>query len=515
MESGRYLAIKARDARFDGRFFFGVTSTGVYCRPVCRVRTPRQENCRFFNLATQAEAAGFRPCLRCRPELAPAGSAASNTLPWSTQDASTILARQAAQLLDNAPNWSTEPLRLAHVAERLGVSERHMRRIFEAHWGVSPLQYLQTRRLLSAKQLLTDTRLPVAQVALLSGYGSVRRFNTVFAQQYHLQPSGLRKAITRPATVDTSSITLHLAYRPPYNVAAMLEFFHARSIAGMEAVDLPTQTISRTLAVHSGGQRYTGWVQMRFVPGQCVVQLRLSDSLAPALPLVLTLCKNLLDLDADPEAIDPVLATAFPHTEGMRVPGTVDGFELAVRAIVGQQVTVRAAHTVLTRLVQQLGEPIAVPLNVGNADKPLQWLFPSAQTLAHADPDTLGTLGLVRQRQQAIAALAQAVLDDRVELHPGVDVAGAVATLQGLPGIGDWTAQYIAMRALRWPDAFPAGDVALQKALGLRDTKNPAKAAEEASQAWRPWRSYAVLRAWGAANTLPSASASRPLHATK
>ena len=496
-DQGHYLALKARDARFDGHFFTGVVTTGIYCRPVCKVRTPRQANCRFFALAAQAEAAGFRPCMRCRPELAPSATTTpfDTALPWSVQDASSILARQAARLLDAAQTTPDGAISISQIAQRLGVSDRHLRRIFEAQWGVSPLQYLQTRRLLSAKQLLTDTRLPVTQIAALSGYASVRRFNAVFMEHYRMQPTALRKAVLAPRATQSKdlaaqAIVLKAAYRPPYDVPAMLAFFAARSLSGVEVVDLAAQSLSRTADVQHGAQRYSGWVQAQFVPERCEVLLRICESLADVLPTVLVLLKDLLDLDADPQAIHAVLGASFPHGAGARVPGTVDGFELAVRAILGQQVTVRAACTLASRLVQRFGAPITTPF------APLTRLFPSAHTLAAASGDDLGALGIVRQRQQAITALAQAVAAGDLHLRPGADVPATLNALQALPGIGAWTAHYIAMRALRWPDAFPAGDVALHKALGVQAAKHPAKEAELASLAWRPWRSYAVLRAW-------------------
>lgn len=493
-----YLALKARDARFDGHFFTGVTSTGIYCRPVCRVRTPRRENCQFFSLAAQAELAGFRPCLRCRPELAPAqGVRPDAPRPWSTQDASHILARQAAQLLDEPAPWSDADggtPRIADLAARLGVSERHLRRIFEAQWGVTPLQYLQTRRLLMAKRLLTDTPLPVAQVAHLSGFASVRRFNASFAAHYRLQPRQLR--VQRDAVpvalgaAAAGTITLKAAYRPPYDVAAMLGFFATRQLDGMEAVDPQRLSLARTLAVVQGERLLSGWVRVQFVPARSAVEMHISPSLSDALPQVLARLRALLDLDADPLAINAALQADFPGMDGLRVPGCLDGFELGVRAILGQQITVKAARTLGARLVARLGDPLAEPV------AGLNRLFPSPQALARVDGAVLGALGIVRQRQRAIQALAQAVASGALRLSPGADVPSTLAALQALPGIGAWTAQYISMRALRWPDAFVAGDVALQKALGVRDAANPQRAAEEASQRWKPWRSYAVVRGW-------------------
>ncbi len=511
-DEGRYLAVLARDARFDGRFFTGVTSTGIYCRPVCAVRAPRRENCRFFALAAQAESAGFRPCLRCRPELAPQAQV------WSVQDASSILVQQAVRLLDAPDLWPTAApsqttqadsgATVARLAERLGVSDRHLRRIFEAALGVSPLQYLQTRRLLTAKQLLTDTRMPVTQVALASGFASVRRFNAAFAGHYGLNPTQLRRTGTAPpkAGAPDTGNTLRLAWRPPFDVPALLAFFERRQFHGVEWVLLPEATLRRTVRLPAActgmATETTGWFSARFDVARHQVLLQTSDSLYPVLPLVIRRVRAMLDLDADPAAINAVLHPHFRGGDGLRVPGAFDGFELAVRAVLGQQITVAAARTLGQRLVERLGEPIETPW------PELHRLFPTAATLAAADGDTLGQLGIVRQRQAAIVALARAVDSGDLALHAGADVATTTAALCALPGIGDWTAQYIAMRVLRWPDAFPAGDVALHKALGVQGQKNPARAATAASEAWRPWRSYAVLRAWaaGAPAAVPTAA---------
>jgi AraC family transcriptional regulator, regulatory protein of adaptative response / DNA-3-methyladenine glycosylase II len=511
-DEGRYLAVLARDARFDGHFFTGVTSTGIYCRPVCAVRTPRRENCRFFALAAQAENAGFRPCLRCRPELAP------KALVWSVQDASSILVQQAVRLLDAPDLWPAQPstsaqadsgATVARLAERLGVSDRHLRRIFEAALGVSPLQYLQTRRLLTAKQLLTDTRMPVTQVALASGFASVRRFNAAFAGHYGLNPTQLRRTGTaqrKTGAPDTGN-TLRLAWRPPFDVPALLAFFERRQFHGVEWVLMDELTLRRTVRLPAActgmAQETTGWFSARFDLARHQVLLQTSDSLYPVLPLVIRRVRAMLDLDADPAAINNVLHPHFPGGDSLRVPGAFDGFELAVRAVLGQQITVAAARTLGQRLVERLGEPTETPW------PGLNRLFPTAATLATAAGDVLGQMGIVRQRQTAIVALAQAVDNGTLALHAGADVASTTAALCALPGIGDWTAQYIAMRVLRWPDSFPAGDVALHKALGVQGQKNPARAAAAASEAWRPWRSYAVLRAWAAG---PPAVA--PLEAT-
>ena len=517
-DDARYLAVVAKDARFDGCFFTGVTSTGIYCRPVCRVRTPKRENCRFFHHAAQAEQAGFRPCLRCRPELAPhtplwtpTPGQALDSPAWSMQDASRILAAQAAQLLDHPHTWCETPPSVRQLARRLGVSDRHVRRIFEAHLGVSPLQYLQTQRLLCAKQLLTDTPLSVTEVAALSGFASLRRFNAAFAAHYALNPTQLRRqGPPRAGAVARQGIHVKLAYRPPYDVDAMLQFFATRQIPGVEDVALhatpahPHQSLRRTLSIRSGQTLHTGWLEARFSAAPNAVgrvDLYISESLRQVLPQVMARVRALLDLDAEPQAINAVLHADFPTGDGLRVPGTLDGFELAVRAVLGQQITVAAARTLAVRLVERFGTPVDTPF------ASLTRLFPSPEALAGASGDALGQLGIVKQRQAAIVALAQAVTHQGLSLHPGADLPSTLAALQALPGVGDWTAQYIAMRALRWPDAFPSGDVALHKALGVQDSKQPAKAAQTASRAWQPWRSYAVLRAWARLPAKASAAA--------
>jgi AraC family transcriptional regulator of adaptative response / DNA-3-methyladenine glycosylase II len=372
------------------------------------------------------------------------------------------------------------------VARRLGISDRHLRRIFEVQLGVSPLQYLQTRRLLNAKQLLADTQMPITEVALVSGFASVRRFNAAFTAHYGLSPSALR----REGSSQDASCIVRLGYRPPYDVAAMLEFFRTRAMVGIEEVG--EKHLARTLALDAQGQRWQGWIALDFDEANCQVLVQVSESLHGVLPLVIRRVRAALDLDAEPHAINARLHGSFPRGDGLRVPGSLSGYELAVRAVLGQQITVAAARTLAQRLVHRFGIPIETP-RAG-----LTHLFPSPEVLAAAEGDALGQIGIVRQRQAAIVAIARAVAEGRIALHPGADVPATIAALKELPGIGDWTAQYVAMRALRWPDAFPAGDVALHKALGVQEEKQPARAAEAASQAWKPWRSYAVVRAWSA-----------------
>jgi len=481
-----YLALQAKDARFDGRFFTGVTSTGIYCRPVCSVKTPQRKNCRFFAHAAQAESAGFRPCLRCRPELAP------HSVAWCIQDASYILAHQAALLLDEPESWTLETPSVEKLAERLGVSSRHLRRIFEAQFGVTPLQYLQTRRLLTAKQLLADTDMPVAQVAFVSGFASVRRFNAAFVQHYRLNPTQLRQHGAPQIGGGGGGIVLRLGYRPPYDVAAMLAFLARHCIDTIEFIanNAHQTSAGMTLGIEFGGKLHTGWLLVSFDEPRCQLVLRVSDSLMGALPVVIRRVRAMFDLDADPATINSALESSFPGGNERRVPGAIDGFRLAIEAVLGQQITVAAARTLGQRLVNQFGEVIDTPW------PRLSRLFPAPSVLAAASSDALGQMGIIRQRQAAIVGIAQLVAAKRLQLNASADVNATVALLKSLPGIGDWTAQYIAMRALRWPDAFPAGDVALQNAMGVRQSKNPARLAEQASLQWKPWRGYAVIRAW-------------------
>ena len=466
-----YLAFKARDARFDGRIFVGVTSTGVYCRPVCRVRTPRRENCRFFDTRAQAEAAAFRPCMKCRPEIAPG---------LSQMDSSRTLADTAARWIEHAVH-SGEGVALPTLAAKLGVTDRHLRRIFQATHGVAPHEYLTTQRLLLAKQLLTDTTQAVTQVALASGFDSLRRFNAAFAERYRFNPTQLRREGAAPS----SSMALRLAYRPPYDVQAVLGFFARREVRGVEQVE--GFTLRRTVGWLHRGTRVTGWISARFVPEKNEVHVDASASLTPVLGAVMQRVRQGLDLDADPALIDPAMSLLpVPLRPGTRLPGVMDGFEGAVRVILGQQVTVKAARTLVQRLVDRFGEPISTPYPA------LTHVFPHAQAIAAADPEVIGKLGIVRQRVKALQALAAAVADGSLLLHRGAPLEPTLDALRALPGVGEWTTQVIAMRALAWPDAWPASDIGLMNALGSRDPKHITALAEP----WRPWRAYAVMRLW-------------------
>ena len=487
-DAAAYHAFASHDARFDGRIFVGVTSTGVYCRPVCRVKTPQRRNCRFFPSAVRAEHAGFRPCLRCRPELAPG---------LALIDSPQNLAQHAARLIDEGVAQGRD-IALPDTAATLGISDRHLRRIFAETLGVSPIDYLSTRRLLLAKQLLTDTTLPVTEVAMACGFSSLRRFNAAFAERYRLSPTVLRRQ--RPAATDDAAdaLVVRLGYRPPYDVDGVLGFFRRRQIAGVESVE--AAGLRRTLAWTLQGRRHVGWLAGRFVPERHEFEVRVAPSLMPALGAILQRIRQAMDLDADPSLIDPVLAGLDGRLAGTRVPGGLVGFEIAARAILGQQVTVSAARTLTTRLVEALGEPIETPW------PDLDRLFPSAQAVADADPSVIGRLGIVRQRVAALQAVAREVSGGRLNLVRGAPLEPTLQALRALPGIGEWTAQLIALRALAWPDAFPAADIGVLNALGTRDPRQ----AERVAEAWRPWRAYAVMALWNRLERASPPSKSTP-----
>ena len=488
-----YQAILARDARFDGRLFVGVTSTRVYCRPICRVRTPMKKNCRFFASAAQAEAAAFRPCLKCRPEIAPGPG-----LPWTVMDASRTLARQAALGLEAALDEETADgaaPSVSALAARLGVSERHLRRIFIAEHGVTPLQYVQTRRLLLAKQLLTDTRLPVAQVALTSGFRSLRRFNAAFVASYRMNPARLRRAAAE-ADADSDAardptISVTLGYRAPYDTGALLRFLAQRAIPGIESVD--GLTIRRSVRAGCFGAQ-CGWLAATFKPEAARVQIAFAPALAPASARLVAAARRWLDLDAAPDSIDAALAE-LPGAPGLRLPASLDAFELAVRAVLGQQVTVAGARTLARRLVVTFGTPLATPWS--DIDR----AFPSPEALAAAPIERIAELGIIRTRAAAIQGLASAWPSLGSLLQPRSDPEALIARLVARPGIGRWTAHYIAMRALGWPDAFLPDDVAALKAMRALFGPLTARAAAARAQAWQPWRAYAVLRLWNTLGT--------------
>jgi AraC family transcriptional regulator of adaptative response / DNA-3-methyladenine glycosylase II len=465
-----YRALVARDARFDGRFFVGVSSTRIYCRPVCAVRVPRRENCRFFASAAAAEVGGYRPCLRCRPELAPGNAGI---------DAGARLAQAAASLIENG---ALDEGGVEALAARVGVTSRHLRRIFDTEFGVSPVEYAQTQRLLLAKRLLTDTPLPMTDVALASGFASVRRFNALFSARYRMAPSRLRGDAADGAR--PGPLAFELAYRPPYDWDSMLAFLGARAIAGVEEVD--GAAYRRTLALAGRAGVRAGWIEVRRAPRRNALAVALSPSLAQAVPAVLARVKHAFDLGCDPATVGATLGPLAADRPGLRLPGAFDGFELAARAVVGQQVSVRAARTVLGRIAAAFGEPLEA--SVGS----LVRSFPAAARIAASPPAELARLGMTGARAATLVALATALARGRLALEPGGDVDATIRALTALPGVGAWTAHYIAMRALGWPDAFLADDLIVRRALG---NPRPAQALAR-SEAWRPWRAYAVLHLW-------------------
>ncbi len=468
-----YEALCSRDARFDGRFFVGVRTTGIYCRVVCPAKTPHRQNCTFYPSAAAAERAGYRPCLRCRPELAP-----GNAYLVSVSD---LAARAASRIEDGA----LSDARVRDLAAELGIGERHLRRVVERELGVTPLELAQTRRLLLAKRLLTDTTLPVIEVAYASGFASVRRFNALFKERYRLNPTALRK--TRAHAVTHRPLVCDLAYRPPLDWPALLAFLEARAIPGVERVD--GDRYLRTVAVG----KHRGWIAVAPAPGRDMLRVEVAATLAPALPQVMAAVKRLFDLLAEPRAIADHLGPLAAAHPGLRVPGAFDGFEVAVRAILGQQVSVKAAGTLAGRLAAALGEPILTPYPA------LRLISPAAERIAATPPEQIGALGIFGHRAEAIVALAQAVVARSIVLEPRADPAATMAAVRALPGVGEWTAQYIAMRALSWPDAFPHGDLGLRKALGAGSPGGVLAAAEP----WRPWRAYAAIHLWKSLEVAP------------
>ncbi len=484
-----YRAISTRDARFDGRLFVGVKTTGIYCRPICPARTPKFENVSFYPSAAAAQQAGFRPCLRCRPETSPELAfwrGTSNTV-------SRALALIEAGGLDGAD--------VETLADRLGIGARQLRRLFLKHVGASPIAVAQTRRVLLAKQLIHETTLPMAQVALASGFGSIRRFNETFQLLFGRAPASLRRIRERGRERGgdaAGALSVRLAYRPPYDWDAMLVFLAARAIPGVETVT--DHVYRRSIAI--GDASGVLWV----APAdkhRVNVTVRFPDM--AALPDIIARVRRVFDLAADPEPIgahlsqDPVLAPLVAARPGLRVPGAWDGFELALRAIFGQQITVPAATRLLGALVEAHGAPLPKELR-GNG---LTHVFPSPARLARYDLD----IGVPRARLQAVTSLATALLDDPAIFSPGASLEDAIAKLRALPGMGEWTAQYIAMRELREPDAFPAADIGLMRAMATPDGLRPTSAELlRRAERWRPWRAYAALHLWASAVHHPIAT---------
>ena len=507
-----YRAVVARDARFDGRFFTAVTSTGIYCRPICPARTPARGNLRFFAHAGAAEAAGFRACRRCRPEASPGSP------DWNTR---ADLAARAVRLISSG---YVDSRGISGLAARLGVSERHLHRLLVAELGAGPLALARTARLQTARRLLAETDMPITDIAFASGFTSVRQFNATVLESAHATPSQLRAGARRTATPRTGPggpgggpggavdgpgtwLALRLACREPFASAGLLDFLRARAIPGVEQVT--ADRYARTVRTAAGA----GLIELIPQPGQGHTVLRVQLDSLTGLGQVVYCARRLLDADADPVPIgaalaaDPVIGPLVRARPGLRVPGAYDGFELAVRAVLGQQVSVAAARTFagrLARLARGDGppeppdrrpaprQPLArSPETPGRGFVPgqageLSALFPGAAELAGAD---LSGLGLTTGRQRTLRALAQAVASGRLNLDPGADPAETAARLAELPGIGPWTISYILMRSGD-PDAFPATD------LGVRRAMAGLGAPPGHSAHWRPWRAYAAMHLW-------------------
>lgn len=475
-----YSAFKRKNPNFDGRFFVGVSSTGIYCRPVCKARQPKPENCTFYKTAAEAEQAGFRPCLLCRPELAP-GSAPI--------DARSSFAYRAARLMEE--NCANEE-NIEQIAARLGCSDRHLRRAFADEFNVSPIRYLQTCRLLLAKNLLTSTNLSVIDVAMAAGFGSLRRFNDLFQKRYKMAPTNLRRQTANPAA-QKSSVTVALGYRPPYQWQAMLDFLMPRAIPGVETVK-GGEYLRTASFVTQSGRRLSGSLIIANKPLNNTLSVTLDTALLPMLPQVLARVRCLFDLYCDPDAVYQTLKSMNEIKDGLclpgaRLPGSFDIFEMAIRAVLGQQITVKAARTLAGRLAEKFGAPIQTETSA------LTHTFPRPEdfiALPGAIENHLGPLGITGIRARAILELAKVFKNKDINFSFSAEPEPEMKKLIQIPGIGPWTAQYIVMRAMSWPDVFLETDIGIKKALAPRAPKEMLALAEN----WRPWRSYAVINLW-------------------
>jgi len=478
-----YRALVSRDARFDGRFFATVHSTGIYCRPICPAPKPKRRNVDFVPSAAAAEARGFRACLRCRPDAAPGSP------DWVGSSA--LLGRALRRIHDGALDGS---LGGAHgggsveaLAGGLGISARHLTRLFQAELGATPLEVARTLRAHNAWRLIEASDLPMTEVAFAAGYGSVRSFNAEVRARFGATPLELRRRRGRGATTGGDGLRLRLAYRPPFSWRATLEHLALRAVSGLEHVE--GETYSR--AIRQEGHR--GRIEVSRAEEADALWLRVELPVTRGLAGLVERARDLFDLRADPERIASDLRRAkelrpvLRRWPGLRLVGGWDGFEVAVRAVVGQQVSLRGATTLLGRLVESCGDPLEPP------GGELRRLFPTPEQLLEGD---LSGVGMPGARREALRALARAVVEDELDLAPGADPEETRAALLALPGVGPWTADYVLMRGLRDPDAFPSGDLVLRKALATRGETITARELERRSQAWRPWRAYAAMGLW-------------------
>ena len=473
----------ARDARFDGKFFIAVHTTGIYCRPTCRSRTSKESNVRYFPTAAAAAEAGFRPCLRCRPECAPGTPARLGTQ-------NTV--SRALRLIDES---GLEEGGVEALAERLGVGSRHLRRLFLHHLGATPSAVGQTRRLHFAKKLIDETSLPMTQVAVASGFGCVRRFNAAIRTVYHRTPTQIRSLARQITVQPENEYIFRLNYRPPYNWNSMLNFLGPRATPGVEVVE--SGMYRRSISLNG----LSGYFEVSLDEKNDALSVRVQFGDPRSLFSIVERVRGMFDLNADWFIIgqtlrkDPELRRRIDSNPGLRVPGCWDTFELSVRAILGQQVSVKAATTFAARLVSKFGRAFSA--------NSVTHLFPSADVLADAE---LASIGLTRTRAETIRALARAVCEGELTFSQVVDSTAFLERLCEVPGIGKWTAQYVAMRALREPDAFPSGDLGLLRALEAASSRE----LERRAEAWRPWRAYAAICLWSA----PSPSPPRRKHAS-
>ena len=484
-----YQALLSGDPHLDGLLFVGVSSTGIYCRVgVCWAKVPKRENCTFFKTAAEAEAAGYRPCLKCRPELAP-GTPIAPDIDHAVASAASSMRERPG----DAP--------IARIAAEQGVSERHLRRLFEQTYGVSPAEYRETCRLLLAKSLLTDTKLSMTRIAYASGFASVRRFNDAFVNSYGMQPTRFRKSAqgSTSAKTEAAPIILYVDYREPYRFDLLLGFLQMRAIEGVETVlDGAYWRIVRT----SDGER-ARWIKVENDPSHRRLAVTISPELFDDIPSVLARTRRLFDTDCVPGAIERGLADFYEHAgeayriPGIRVPCAFDGFEMAARAILGQQITVKAASTLAGRVAREFGTPTKGPI------PELTCVFPPPSAFCtHDAPERLGEAGVIAQRANAICSIARAMESGELTLRPGADLAAEASRLGSIRGIGDWTVQYVLMRAYDYPDAFLPTDYGVK--LALPDMKP--RELEKLSQPWRPWRSYAVMSMWSVPHEKPKKS---------
>ncbi len=478
-----YRALQSRDQRFDGFLFVGVSSTEIYCRPVCPARTAKRENCCFFASAAAAQEAGFRPCLRCRPETAP------DLAPW--RGTSNTVSRALALITDGA--LDRDIATVDALAERLGVGERHLRRLFLQHLGASPIAVAQTRRVLFAKQLIHETSIPMTEVALAAGFGSIRRFNETFRALFHRPPSTLRRKASTDSATAESGVTLRLRYRLPYDWDSMLAFLEARAIPGLELVE--NGTYLRTVGIDG----FTGSVQVTNLPQRQSLAVKIRFPRVQSLPAIISRVRRVFDLGADIQTIeahlslDPPLAPFVAQRPGLRAPGGWDGFELAVRAVLGQQVSVGAARRLGEQLVMTQGERVASDFV---SDARLTHVFPEARQLAQAE---CINVAMPAARRSALKELAKAAAADPNLFRSSGTIEEAIARLCQIRGVGEWTAQYIALRALRETDAFPAADLGLLRGAEIVDgARSSAPDLLRRSESWRPWRAYAAQHLWAA-----------------